>query len=146
MSTKKTLGEKLGDIVTRHLLPVVVYAVGFFWALDSWQPGNEGLAESIVAFFCFIPGLAAWMLVWMLCRTIFKTVSGPARPPANPPELDSAERLKLSAEAEVSAQGAPIKDVVEDKPGYSVGFWMAWFWGLVGVGWVIYIVRFVRGP
>jgi hypothetical protein len=146
MSTKKTLGEKLGDIVTRHLLPVVVYAVGFFWALDSWQPGNEGLAESIVAFFCFIPGLAVWMLVWMLCRTIFKTVSGPAGPPADPPELDSAERLKLSAEAEVSAQGAPIKDVVEDKPGYSVGFWMAWFWGLVGVGWVIYIVRFVRGP
>jgi hypothetical protein len=146
MSTKKTLGEKLGDIVTRHLLPVVVYTVVFFVALNSSLSKDEGLAKAIGMFFCFIPGLAVWMLVWMLCRTIFKTVSGPAGPPADPPELDSAERLKLSAEAEVSAQGAPIKDVVEDKPGYSVGFWMAWFWGLVGVGWVIYIVRFVRGP
>jgi hypothetical protein len=65
---------------------------------------------------------------------LFKTESEPADSPDEPP-LDSPEPIKLSAEAEASAKGTPIEDVVADKPGSSAGVWMAWFWGLVAVGW-----------
>ena len=71
------------------------------------------------------------MLVWYAVRTVFKADSEPV----DSPELDSAERLKLSAEAEESANGTPIKEVVKNKPGSSAGVWMGWFWGLVAVGW-----------
>jgi hypothetical protein len=92
---------------------------------------SDGLGKAFATLMYFIPGLLAWMLVWYAVRTVFKADSEPV----DSPELDSAERLKLSAEAEERANGTPINEGEENKPGSSAGVWMGWFWGLVAVGW-----------
>jgi hypothetical protein len=128
----KNLARCLVEIVGNHILPAVLYAIVFFKTLQVMLPNpGDGLGQAFLAFIYFIPGLLLWILVWNAVRMLFKTDSKSA----DSPELDSAERLKLSAEAEERANGTPIKEVVKDKPGCSPGVWMGWFWGLVAVGW-----------
>jgi hypothetical protein len=130
MNSKKTLGEILVEIVCHNILPAVLYHAAFVMVLGnmSYSGGNGAFGGPLLAvIFLYIPGLLTWLFVWKRFRTNSKRVSGPA----NPPELDSAERLKLSAEA------------VADKPGYSVGFGMGWFWRLVGVVWLVFLVWLV---
>jgi len=128
MNSKKTLGEILVEIVCHNILPAVVYHAAFVMFLGVLQtsPGEIG-GPLLAVIFLYIPGLLTWLFVWKRFRTISKRVSGPA----DSPKLDSAERLKLSAEA------------VADKPGYSVGFGMGWFWRLVGVVWLVFLVWLV---
>jgi hypothetical protein len=97
---------------------------------------SAGLGKALAVIFLFIPGLLAWMLVWYTVRKIYEMVSESADPPTDSSKLDSAERLKLGAEAEDSTKGAPINEGEENKSGGSAGVWMAWFWGLVAVGWL----------
>ena len=136
ISSMKKLARFLAEMVVHHLFPAVVFTIVFFKALQVMMPNRgDGLGQALTAIIYFIPGLLVWILVWNAVRMLFKTDSEPADSPVEPPLLDSAERLKLSAEAEEKAKGAPIKDVVADNPGSSAGVWMAWFWGLVAVGW-----------
>lgn len=136
ISSMKKLARFLAEMVVHHLFPAVVFTIVFFKALQVMMPNRgDGLGQALAAIIYFIPGLLVWILVWNAVRMLFKTDSEPADSPVEPPLLDSAERLKLSAEAEEGAKGAPIKDVVADNPGSSAGVWMAWFWGLVAVGW-----------
>ena len=136
ISSMKKLARFLAEMVVHHLFPAVVFTIVFFKALQVMMPNRgDGLGQALTAIIYFIPGLLVWILVWNAVRMLFKTDSEPADSPVEPPLLDSAERLKLSAEAEENAKGAPIKDVVADNPGSSAGVWMAWFWGLVAVGW-----------
>jgi hypothetical protein len=135
----KNLARCLVEIVGNHILPAFLYTAGFFVVLDIKMPdSSDGLGKAFATLMYFIPGLLAWMLIWYTLRTVFKTDSEPV----DSPELDSAERLKLSAEAEESTKGAPInkgapiKEGEENKPGSSAGVWMGWFWGLVAVGWL----------
>jgi hypothetical protein len=129
----KNLARCLVEIVGNHILPAFLYTAGFFVVLDIKMPDpSAGLGKALAVIFLFIPGLLAWMLVWYAVRKIYEMVSESA----DSPELDSAERLKLSAEAEESAKAAPIKEGEENKPGSSAGVWMGWFWGLVAVGWL----------
>jgi hypothetical protein len=128
----KNLARCLVEIVGNHILPTFLYTAGFFVVLDIKMPDrSDGLGKAFATLMYFIPGLLAWMLVWYTVRTVFKADSEPV----DSPELDSAERLKLSAEAEESTKGAPINEGEENKPGSSAGVWMGWFWGLVAVGW-----------
>lgn len=132
----KKLARFLAEMVVHHIFPAVVFTIIFFKALQVMMPNRgDGLGQALAAIIYFIPGLLVWILVWNAVRMLFKTDSEPADSPVEPPLLDSAERLKLSAEAEEGAKGAPIKDVAAAKPGSSAGGWMAWFWGLVAVGW-----------
>jgi len=134
----KKLEKFLAEMVVHHLVPAVLYAIVFFKTLQVMLPNpGDGLGQAFLAFIYFIPGLLLWILVWNAVRMLFKTDSESA----DSPELDSAEQLKLGAEAEESAKAAPIKEVVKDKPGCSPGVWMGWFWGLVAVGWF----SFLRG-
>jgi len=120
-------------MVVHHLVPAVLYAIVFFKTLQVMLPNpGDGLGQAFLAFIYFIPGLLLWILVWNAVRTVFKADSEPV----DSPELDSAERLKLGAEAEDSTKGTPVKEGEEDKPGCSPGVWMGWFWGLVAVGWL----------
>ncbi len=119
-------------MVVHHIFPAVVFTIVFFKALQLMLPNpGDGLGQALTAFIYFIPGLLVWILAWNAIRMLFKTDSEPA----DSPELNSSEPIKLGVEAEASAKGAPIKDAVADKPGSSAGVWMAWFWGLVAVGW-----------
>ena len=128
----KNLARCLVEIVGNHILPAFLYTAGFFVVLDIKMPdSSDGLGKAFATLMYFIPGLLLWILVWNAVRMLFKTDSESA----DSPELDSAEQLKLSAEAEESANGTPIKEVVKDKPGCPPGVWMGWFWGLVAVGW-----------
>ena len=140
ISSMKKLARFLAEMVVHHLFPAVVFTIVFFKALQVMMPNpGDGLGQALTAIIYFIPGLLVWILVWNAIRMLFKADSEPtdlpADSPAEPPLLDSAERLKLSAEIEENAKGAPIKDVVAANPGSSAGVWMAWFWGLVAVGW-----------
>ena len=133
----KNLARCLVEIVGNHILPTFLYAAGFFVVLDIKMPDpSDGLGKAFATLMYFIPGLLAWMLVWYTVRKIFEMVSQSADSYADSPELDSAERLKLGAEAEENAKGNPIKEGEENKPGSSAWVWMAWFWGLVAVGWL----------
>jgi len=132
ISSMKNLARCLVEIVGNHILPAFLYTIVFFKTLQVMLPNpGDGLGQAFLAFIYFIPGLLLWILVWNAVRTVFKADSEPV----DSPELDSAERLKLSAEAEDSTKGAPINEGEENKPGCSAGVWMAWFWGLVAVGW-----------
>ena len=135
ISSMKKLARFLAEMVVHHIFPAVVFTIVFFKALQVMMPNpGDGLGQALTAFIYFIPGLLVWILVWNAVRMLFKTESEPADSPDEPP-LDSPEPIKLSAEAEVSAKGTPIEDVASAKPGSSAGVWMAWFWGLVAVGW-----------
>jgi hypothetical protein len=137
----KNLARCLVEIVGNHILPTFLYTAGFFVVLDIKMPDpSAGLGKALAVIFLFIPGLLAWMLVWYTVRKLYEMVSESADPSADSPELDSAERLKLGAEAEENAKGTPIKEGEENKPGSSAGVWMARFWGLVAVGWLIFII------
>ena len=133
----KNLARCLVEIVGNHILPTFLYTAGFFVVLDIKMPDrSDGLGKAFATLMYFIPGLLAWMLVWYTVRKIYQMVSESADPPAGSSKLDSAERLKLGAEAEENTKGAPINEGEENKPGSSAGVWMAWFWGLVAVGWL----------
>ena len=132
ISSMKKLARFLAEMVVHHIFPAVVFTIVFFKALQVMMPNpGDGLGQALTAFIYFIPGLLVWILVWNAVRMLFKTDSEPA----DQPELDSLEPIKLSVEVEESAKGTPIKHVATDKPGSSAGVWMAWFWGLVAVGW-----------
>jgi hypothetical protein len=132
----KNLARCLVEIVGNHVLPAFLYTAGFFVVLNIKMPDpSDGLGKAFATLIYFIPGLLAWMLVWYTVRKLCEMVSQSADPPADSSKLDSAERLKLSAEAEESTKGAPINEGEENKPGSSAGVWMGWFWGLVAVGW-----------
>jgi hypothetical protein len=133
----KNLARCLVEIVGNHILPTFLYTAGFFVVLDIKMPDrSDGLGKAFATLMYFIPGLLAWMLVWYTVRKICQMVSESADPPADSSKLDSAERLKLGAEAEENTKAAPIKEGEENKPGSSAGVWMGWFWGLVAVGWL----------
>ena len=135
ISSMKKLARFLAEMVVHHIFPAVVFTIVFFKALQVMMPNpGDGLGQALTAFIYFIPGLLVWILVWNAVRMLFKRDSEPADSPDEPP-LDSPEPIKLSAEAEASAKGTPIEDVVAAKPGHSAGVWMVWFWGLVAVGW-----------
>jgi len=141
----KKLEKFLAEMVVHHLVPAVLYAIVFFKTLQVIMPNpGDGLGKAFATLMYFIPGLLAWMLVWYTVRKIYKMVSESADLPADSSKLDSAERLKLGAEAEESAKGTPIKEGEENKPGSSAGVWMAWFWGLVAVGWLVFIIWLVN--
>jgi hypothetical protein len=145
ISSMKNLARCLVEIVGNHILPTVLYAIVFFKTLQVMMPNpGDGLGKAFATLMYFIPGLLAWMLVWYTVRKIYKMVSESADLPADSSKLDSAERLKLGAEAEESAKGTPIKEGEENKPGSSAGVWMAWFWGLVAVGWLVFIIWLVN--
>ena len=132
ISSMKKLARFLAELVVHHLFPAVVFTIVFFKALQVMMPNpGDGLGQAFMAFIYFVPGLLIWILVWNAVRMLFKTESEPA----DQPELDSLEPIKLSVEVEESAKGTPIKDIAADEPGHSAGVWMAWFWGLVAVGW-----------
>ena len=132
ISSMKKLARFLAEMVVHHLFPAVVFTIVFFKALQVMMPNRgDGLGQALAAIIYFIPGLLVWILVWNVVRMLFKTESEPA----DQPELDSLEPIKLSVEVEESAKGTPIKDIAADEPGSSAGVWMAWFWGLVAVGW-----------
>ena len=135
ISSMKKLARFLAEMVVHHLFPAVVFTIVFFKALQVMMPNRgDGLGQALTAIIYFIPGLLVWILVWNAVRMLFKTDSEPADSP-DEPAIDSPEPTKLSAEAEASAKGTPIKDIAADEPGSSAGVWMAWFWGLVAVGW-----------
>ena len=141
ISSMKNLARCLVEIVGNHILPTFLYTAGFFVVLDIKMPDpSAGLGKALAVIFLFIPGLLAWMLVWYTVRKLCEMVSESADPPTDSSKLDSAERLKLGAEAEDSAKGIPINEGEENKPGNSAGVWMGWFWGLVAVGWLIFII------
>ena len=144
ISSMKKLARFLAEMVVHHLFPAVVFTIVFFKALQVMMPNRgDGLGQALTAIIYFIPGLLVWILVWNAVRMLFNTDSEPADSPDEPP-LDSPEPIKISAEAEASAKGTPIEDVVADKPGSSAGVWMAWFWGLVAVGWFSFFGWLVR--
>ena len=140
----KKLARFLAEMVVHHLVPVVVFTIVFFMVPPVMMTNTgAGLGQALTYIIYHITVPLVWILFWNAIRVLFKTDSEPADLPADspvePPLLDSAARLKLSAEAEEGAKGAPIKDVVADNPGSSAGVWMAWFWVLAALCWLSFL-------